>query len=139
MSLAAGEVASKQPIIFFDGYCVLCNGFVDFIYRRDKKRDFAFASLQGETAKRLLPGHCLDEFRSVVYLANGNCELRSTAVLSILGRLGGAYKVALVLKIVPRPLRDFVYDWIASHRYRWFGKREQCRLPQPEDKGRMLD
>lgn len=129
----------EKPIIFFDGFCVLCNGFISFVLKRDKKRVFNFASLQGETARERLPSACIDNTKSVVFLKAGRCEMRSTAVIDILLNLGGIYKLAIVLKLFPRRFRDFVYDWIAKHRYRWFGKREQCRLPQPEDKGRMLD
>ena len=129
----------EKPIIFFDGFCVLCNGFISFVFNRDKKRVFNFAPLQGKSARERLPPKCVDNYKSVVYFANQRCEMRSSAVIEILLRMGGIYKLAIVLKLFPRRLRDFVYDWIAKHRYRWFGRREQCRLPQPEDKGRMLD
>lgn len=130
---------SPRRIIFFDGFCILCNGFVDFVFKRDKAQIFRFASLQGNTAKALLKSECVDELKSIVYVEGERCEQRSSAVISILIRLGGFYKVVWVLRAVPRPLRDFAYDFIAKHRYRWFGKRDSCRLRQPKDQGRLLD
>lgn len=139
MSLALDQAPIK-PIIFFDGYCVLCNGSVNFVLKRDKKHKFFFASLQGETAHRLLSEKvALGALESVVLFENGRIWQRSDAAIRICAVLGGFYKIALVLKVIPRSVRDFVYDWVARNRYRWFGRRDACRVPTPESKDYMLD
>lgn len=127
------------PIIFFDGFCILCNGFVDFIFRRDKKHTFYFAPLQGKTARSVLEPDCIDALESIVYVDETGCYQRSNAVLKILTRLSGVYKVFGVLRIVPRFIRDAFYDFIGRNRYRWFGKRQACRIPTAEDRGRILE
>lgn len=130
---------TQPPIIFFDGFCILCNGFVDFVLKRDKLAHFRFASLQGQTAASVLKAECIDGLRSIVLLDESGCYQRSDAVLRILLVLGGVYRLLWLCKLIPRPLRDFVYDFVAKHRYRWFGKRAACRVPLPEEKGRILD
>lgn len=128
----------QHPLIFFDGFCVLCNGFVDFIFKRDKKEVFRFASLQGKTAAAMRLGS-VDDLNSLVYVDEAGCHIKSTAVLRILTRMGGAWRMFGAFFVIPRLVRDWVYSVVAEQRYRWFGKRGTCRLPQPEDRGRMLD
>jgi len=127
------------PIVFFDGYCILCNGFVSFVFRRDKKHIFHFAPLQGKTAGKMLDKDDIDGLESIVYVDESGVYKRSDAVLRILTGMGGFYKILAIFRIVPRFLRDGVYDFIARHRYRWFGTRDACRMPSPEDRGRILD
>jgi predicted DCC family thiol-disulfide oxidoreductase YuxK len=129
------------PIIFFDGVCGLCNRTVDALLRADRMRVFRFAPIQGETAKRLLPPLEDDPLAwSIVYLDQAGVHTKSDAALAIARRLGGVSAVfAAVLGLVPRPLRDAVYMWIARNRYRWFGKRDSCRVPSPEERAVFLD
>ncbi|MGE0617016.1 MAG: thiol-disulfide oxidoreductase DCC family protein [Bacteriovoracia bacterium] len=114
-------------VILFDGVCNLCNGFVDFVVRRDTHRRFRFASLPG--------GEKLD---SIALLQDGRRWERSAAVLKVLGGLGLPWSLFSILRAVPRPVRDAVYDWIARNRYLWFGKRDTCRLPTAEEKTLFL-
>lgn len=127
-------------IIFFDGVCGLCNRFVDFVIPRDKKRRFRYAPLQGETAKNKI-GHLteLQTLKSVVYYEDGKTYTRSSAVLQIVAQLGGPWWLAKIFFLVPRFLRDHIYEFIAEHRYQWFGKRETCRFPTPEERELFLD
>jgi predicted DCC family thiol-disulfide oxidoreductase YuxK len=127
-----------MAIIFFDGVCGLCNRFVDFVIARDKRRVFRYAPLQGEKARRELPAEAAD-VRSVILLDEKRLFDKSTAVLRVFWRLGGAYRLAAFCYVVPRPLRNVVYDWIAQHRYGWFGKSETCRLPTPEERALFFD
>jgi predicted DCC family thiol-disulfide oxidoreductase YuxK len=129
--------AESSEIVFFDGVCNLCNAFVDFLMR--KKTSLKFASLQGKTAKELLPPDFTTAFPSVVYYSWGKLETESTAAIRILSKLGGPYKLLKVFLIVPPFIRDSVYRFIANHRYAWFGKRETCRLPTPEERAQFLD
>lgn len=130
----------NQAIIFFDGVCNLCNGFVQFVIRNDKKGNFLFASLQSEEAKPYLAacGINAEELGTVVLYENGRCYVRSTAALRILKKLAGGWPLLFVAIIIPPFLRDAVYNFIAGNRYRWFGKQESCMLPTPELKARFL-
>ena len=131
--------------MLFDGVCGLCNRTVDFLLRADRRGRLRFAPLQGPTAAALLGE--LDsplDLETVLYARRRDGaapELldRSNAILAIFNDLGGAWRAAAALKLVPRPLRDAVYRWIAAHRYRWFGKRDACRVPTAAERERFLD
>ena len=127
-----------MKIMFFDGECNLCNGFVDWLVRTDKAGKMKIASLQGETAKELGIAGQSSGLNTVVYLRDGVRFERSTAVLEILRDLGGAWKLASIFFILPRFLRDAIYALIARNRYRLFGRRDTCRLPTPEERQRFL-
>ncbi|RMG35272.1 MAG: DUF393 domain-containing protein [Planctomycetota bacterium] len=127
------------PIVFFDGECGLCHRTVDFALRRDRNGRLWFAPLQGSTAEALLPVETRRDLDSVVFWRNGCGYSRSAAVVALLWTLGGIWRVvAAVLWCVPRPLRDLGYRWVARNRFRWFGRREACRLPRPEERERFL-
>jgi predicted DCC family thiol-disulfide oxidoreductase YuxK len=129
----------RHGIILFDGVCNLCNGAVTFIIDRDPADYFRFAPLQSEVARRLLHNVKADSsLSSLVLLEGGQCYTCSTAVVRIARRLRGGWPLLFGLIILPRPARDFVYSWIAANRYRWFGKRETCRVPTPELVSRFL-
>lgn len=129
-------------IVLFDGVCNLCNGAVRFIIRRDRKRHFRYASLQGETGRLLLsrhypgPGGAPD---SIVLIEDGQAHVRSDAVLRILRHLNPYRAFVPALRLIPLPLRDFLYRLIADNRHRLFGKREQCMIPSPDMKTLFLD
>ena len=129
---------TEKPLIFFDGICHLCNGFVDKVIQKDQKEIFRFAALQGETAKKVLTPNEIAHVESVILWENSVKYHRSTAVLRILTRLGGFYRVFALGYLMPRPLRDFIYSWVAKNRYAWFGQKDVCRLPTPAEKGRLL-
>jgi predicted DCC family thiol-disulfide oxidoreductase YuxK len=130
-----------QRIILFDGVCNLCNGAVQFIIKRDKKQQFRFASLQGKAGNEFLkkfdlPANIYDSF---ILLEGDKVYKRSTAALRIAKNLSGGWKLLYGLMIVPRFIRDVVYNIIAKNRYKWFGKRNECMIPSPELKDRFLD
>ena len=130
----------EHAFIFFDGVCNLCNGFVQFVIKNDPKGYFRFASLQSEEAQPYLEGcnYPADQLNSVVLFENGKCYAKSTAALRVFRKLSGAWPLFFASIIVPRFIRDGVYDFIATKRYRWFGKQESCMLPTPELKQRFL-
>lgn len=134
------QKATELPprIVFFDGVCHLCNGFVDAVIVRDPQHHFAFAPLQGSTAEKLLPAKDRKNLDSVLYYENGEVFRESTAVLKILSSLSGPFKIWNLAFIIPRPVRDFTYRQVARRRYKWFGEREFCRLPLPEEKSYLL-
>lgn len=131
----------KSPILLFDGVCNLCNASVQWVLKRDRKGIFKFAALQSETGQRLLQqfGFSQENFDTVVLVDGERVFTRSDAPLEIVRRLGGFWSLFFVFKIIPRFIRDAVYNWVARNRYRWFGRKDECMLPRPEWKNRFLD
>jgi predicted DCC family thiol-disulfide oxidoreductase YuxK len=129
----------KHPIIFFDGYCGLCNGFVDFVLLRDKKKQFRFATLQGATAARFLSKEDIENLDSVVVYIDSQKYRKARAVLRVFSRMGGAWPLLGVFGVLPTFVLDFFYDIVAQNRYAWFGKRDVCRLPSPQERALFLD
>ncbi len=135
------EPTTSRAVVLFDGVCNLCDASVNFIIDRDPGSRFAFAALQSEAGHALLARHCIAGQRpdSVILLEEGRCFTRSTAALRIARRLSGMWPLLYPLILVPAPVRDSIYDWVARNRYRWFGKLEQCRLPTPALATRFLE
>ena len=97
-----------------------------------------FTPLQGETAKKLYPNGELEKFDSIAFLQNGKLYYKSTAAIKVCITVGGIWKLTSILYIFPRFIRDFVYDFIAKRRYKWFGIKESCRMPTPEEREKLL-
>jgi predicted DCC family thiol-disulfide oxidoreductase YuxK len=140
--MAAESRSAEPPTVLFDGVCNLCNAAVNFIIDRDRARTIRFASLQSEAALQLLARHGLAapaaEPETILFVSGGRVYDRSTAALQIARRLSGLWPLLAAFAVVPRPLRDAVYAWIARNRYRWFGKSESCRVPTPALRERFL-
>lgn len=129
-----------ERIVLFDGVCNLCNQSVQFIIKRDPNACFTFASLQSDFGKELLKKHGIEEDTdSFVLIENDKSYIKSSAALRVCCKLKGAWKFFVLFFIVPRPVRDFLYDIVAKNRYRWFGKHESCMLPTPETKKRFIN
>jgi predicted DCC family thiol-disulfide oxidoreductase YuxK len=125
-------------VILFDGVCNLCNGFVQFVIARDPAARFRFAALQSASARRLLDGLSAVP-DSVVLVDGGRVYTRSSAALRIARGLPFPWSLARALIVVPRPLRDWVYDRVARHRYQWFGRKDVCMMPTPDLRARFLE
>jgi predicted DCC family thiol-disulfide oxidoreductase YuxK len=132
--------AEEKSILLFDGVCNLCNGSVQFVIKRDPKGKFLYAPLQSEVGQALLEkyGLPIETMNSVVLVENGNVFTKSDAPLQVSRSLGGFWPLASMFTLVPKFIRDRIYDWIARNRYRWFGKREACMIPTPDLKQRFL-
>ena len=130
-----------QYVILFDGVCNLCNGFVQFIIQHDKKEKFSFAPLQSAFAKKTLASKNLnaDDLQSVIFLAEDKIFTKSDAALEIAKHLGGLWSLLAVLKILPKGLRNSVYDFVGKNRYKWFGKSATCMIPSTKLKNRFLE
>ena len=127
----------EHPIIFFDGVCVLCNGFVDRIRRADSEGRIRFAPLQGQTAGELLPQLSRDpRVWSVIYLDERGVHQGAAAVIEIGRRVGGWWRILGLLRVVPKSVSAALYRGIAGRRYDWFGRRTSCR--DPGEDGRFL-
>ena len=127
-------------VILFDGVCNLCNGAVQFVIERDPAARFGFAALQSPVAARLMgssrSGGRLD---SIVLIEEGRIWSQSTAALRIARRLRFPWPALYAMIVVPRPLRDWIYNLVARNRYTWFGEREACMVPTPALRARFLD
>ena len=130
-----------KPIVLFDGVCNLCNSAVQFIIRHDKKKTFLFASLQSEMGQQLLAQYNfpLDELNSFILVENNKAYTRSSGALRVIKKLKGLWPLLYGFIIVPKFIRDGVYNWVGRNRYKWFGKQDACMIPTPELKARFLN
>ncbi len=135
---------TTRRILFVDGVCVMCNRLTQFLAHRDSSRRLIFATLQGQTAAETFRGTPFESVRSelsgVLYARGNHLHSHSTAAILALNDIGGMWKIASILLIIPKPVRDWAYHFVARRRYRWFGKKEfSCPLPDPADNDRFLD
>lgn len=132
---------TSPPVVLFDGVCRLCNGSVNFILRRDSKGRLKLAPLQSDYGRQVLGSHGKhpDVLDSMMLLEGERLTVKSTAVIRISKYLGGAWPLCMIFLIIPRFIRDFIYDIVAKNRYRWFGKYDTCRLPDPEFEDRFYN
>ena len=139
-SFLAKTVPGKK-IILFDGVCNLCNGAVQFIIKHDKKDIFRFVALQSDLGKEICNYIGIDQSKIdsiILYHPGVAYYYKSSAVLEIGEDLGGIYNLASILKIFPEKLRNYIYDYIAKNRYKWYGKKESCMIPTPELKAKFI-
>ena len=134
---------TESPIVLFDGVCNLCNGFVNFVISRDQKAHFRFGSLQSSAVTQILAAYggnfiSSDAMTTVILLQDKKIYTRSEAVLKIFRGMDAGWPILYGFIIVPAFIRDFVYSIFSKYRYRWFGKREQCRVPTPKLKARFI-
>lgn len=134
------SIAFKKSIILFDGICNLCNNSVQFVIKRDNKQQFLFASLQSDAAAKLLLQFYNKKIglQSIVLIEDNKVYDKSTAALRIARKLNPLWNILYIFIIVPKNLRDLVYDYIAKHRYKWFGKQDSCMLFIKEYKNRFI-
>ncbi|MFK7790181.1 MAG: thiol-disulfide oxidoreductase DCC family protein [Phycisphaeraceae bacterium] len=127
-------------VILFDGVCNMCNTSVNYVIDHDPAKSFLFASLQSEVGTSLAKEHGIDasELSSMVLIEDGRAYQRSTAAIRVARKLSGPAKLLWPFIVVPAFLRDPFYRFIAKRRYKWFGKREACRLPTESDRVRFL-
>jgi predicted DCC family thiol-disulfide oxidoreductase YuxK len=130
----------NHKIILFDGVCNLCNGAVTYIIKRDKKNIFKFAALQSEVGKELISKFNIDTEKvdSIILIDGEKHYEKSSAALRISKELSGAFPLLFGFMILPKFIRNSVYDYIAKNRYKWFGKKESCMIPTPELKSKFL-
>ncbi len=129
----------SKNIVFFDGVCNLCNGLVDFLIKRDERNQLHFASLQGNTSEKLLDSKLASDLNTIIYYRSGKLYFKSSAILNILIDIGGAWKMVGIFKIIPSPIRDWIYNLVAKNRYRIWGQRNTCRVPTDSEAGKLLD
>ncbi len=130
----------EHPLILFDGVCNFCNYWVNFAIKRDRKKSLRFTPLQGETANRVLPRYNINPtaLRSVIIIDKDRFYTQSSAAIRICKHLDGGWKLLYGLMIIPKFIRDALYNIIARNRYKWFGKKDHCMIPSPGVKERFL-
>jgi predicted DCC family thiol-disulfide oxidoreductase YuxK len=135
------EKYKDHNIVFFDGVCNFCNSTVDKIWANNKKRDIYYSSLQSNFARQFLSeaGISSTDLDTVIFFTRQKFYTRSAAILQISRHLGGVYRILPVFFIIPAFLRDSIYKWFSRNRYRFFGKKETCRIPTAEEKVYFLD
>ncbi len=136
--------AKDKHVVFYDGVCRLCDRTVRFLLQIDRDRVLWFAPLQGEAAKRLNKGSAPTDMKTMLFVEdygtdNERVSSRSTGILRMLARVGGAWRVVSWVRVVPAPLRDLVYRVVARYRYRWFVRFDVCKLPSGDESERFLD
>ncbi len=119
--------------------CNLCSGIVTTLLRLDRRRVLTFGSLQGEFGQRIIAEHSLQSLDSFVLVDGDRISIESDAVLDVIAKLGGGWRIVTVLRVVPRPMRNALYRWIARHRIGWFGQPHTCMVPTPELRARFVD
>ena len=126
----------KKRIIIFDGVCGLCNKSIDLLMKMYRQKIFKYTSVQGEFVKSLDIETGVD---SIIYYEEGILYYKSTAILKIFQSLGGLWNMTTIFYLVPNVIRDFIYDIIAKHRYKIFGKMESCRVPGEDEEALFID
>jgi predicted DCC family thiol-disulfide oxidoreductase YuxK len=133
-------VKNNKIILLFDGVCNLCNGFVQFVLKRNKKANVYFGALQSESGQRLLKekGLSLDKFETLIVITNGKVLKQSHGVFFICQQLDFPWPLLGIFRIIPRFITDFIYDKIAKSRYAVFGQRDVCMMPTEDIKNRFI-
>lgn len=126
-------------IVLFDGVCNMCNDVVKFIIKRDKSGEYFFAALQSDKGQAILTQYNGKKVDSVILLRDGKLYYFSDAALQIARKLGGVWRLFYIFMLVPRPVRNGIYHFIARNRYKWFGKKEECMIPTKEMRKRFLE
>jgi predicted DCC family thiol-disulfide oxidoreductase YuxK len=136
-------VTKNKKLILFDGVCNLCNSSVLYVIKRDKKNKFLFAPLQSEVGKQIIHNFDINTSQvDSIILYNPEKEkidYKSTAALKVASQLGFPTNILATFLIIPSFIRNWVYDFIAKNRYKWYGKKDACMIPTPELKSKFLE
>lgn len=134
------KTTKNHSIILFDGVCNLCNSSINFVIKRDKKDRFRFGALQEEPGLSLLKEYGINtlDTDSIILIENNKAYTKSTAALKVAKSLSGGWPLLYVFMIVPRFIRNWVYNYVAKNRYKWYGKKDSCMIPTPELRGKFL-
>lgn len=136
------NIPKDKRLILFDGVCNLCNSSVQYVIKNDKKNTFLFTALQSETGQKIIEKFNIDSSKTdsiLLYTEEKGISSKSTAAIKIAYSLGFPISLITVFFIVPPFIRNWVYDYIAKNRYKWYGKKESCMIPTPELKSKFLD
>ena len=136
------DIPKNKKLILFDGVCNLCNNSVQYVIKHDKKNQFMFTALQSDVGKEIIEAYNIDTKKTdsiLLYSPEKGIDYKSTAALKIASKLGLPINLMGVFFIIPPFIRNWVYDFIAKNRYKWYGKKDACMIPTPELKSRFLE
>ena len=142
MEIDTTNIPGGKHIILFDGICNFCNDSIRFVMKRDKNDLYRYASLQSELGKQMTAERGIDTSKvdSIILVAPGEAYfLKSDAALQISKNLNGLYPLLSMFLIIPKGIRNYVYDTIARNRYKWFGKKDECPIPSADERSKFLD
>lgn len=132
----------NKILILFDGVCNLCNSSVQYVIKHDKKNLFMFTALQSDIGQEIIKNHKIDTSKIdsiLLYTPEKGIDYKSTAALKIAQQLGFPQNLMSVFFIIPAFIRNWVYDYIAKNRYKWYGKKDACMIPTPELKSKFFE
>ena len=135
------NIPEQKQLILFDGICNLCNSSVQYVIKHDSKDKFIFTALQSEVGQQIIKEYNIDTAKTdsiLLYTPEVGISSKSTAALKIAFQLGFPNNLLCVFFIIPPFIRNWVYDYIANNRYKWYGKKESCMIPTPELKSKFL-
>jgi len=134
------EISKEHPILLFDGVCNICNGFVQFVIKRDPESQFRFAALQSDTGKEILQHFNLstEDLSTAILIENKKIYTQSSVGLRMIKKMDVWFSFLSFLIILPKSFRDFIYRILARNRYKWFGQKDNCMIPTPELQSRFL-
>lgn len=129
-----------RAVLVFDGYCVMCSGFMRFIIRHDRQLNFRLLPAQSPIGEALYAHYGLKsgDYDSVLLLKDGNIRVKWDASISVFEGLGWPWKIASISRILPKPFANSLYDFVAKNRFKWFGRRDVCMIPTAEDREHFL-
>lgn len=135
------DIPKHKKLILFDGVCNLCNNSVQYVIKRDQKNTYLFAPLQSKVGQQIIEQFQIDTVKtdSILLYTNGKLYSKSTAALKVAAKLGFPTNILSMFIIIPAFIRNWVYDFIAKNRYKWYGKKEACMIPTPELKSKFID
>jgi predicted DCC family thiol-disulfide oxidoreductase YuxK len=136
------DIPKNKKVILFDGVCNLCNNAVKIVIKFDQKNTFLFAAIQSESGKKIIEYLDIDTSKTdsiILYKPRVSYEIKSTAALNVMNGFGGIWRITTLAFIFPKVFRDFIYDYIAKNRYKWFGKKDNCMIPTTALKAKFLD
>lgn len=136
------SLPKHKQLILFDGVCNLCNSSINYVIKHDKNNVFMFAPLQSETGKDIIKHFNLDTSKTdsiLLYSQEKGLKIKSSAALAIASKLGLPRSLMTIFYIVPPFIRNWVYDYVAKNRYKWYGKKDACMIPTPELKAKFLE
>ncbi|GFZ84801.1 thiol-disulfide oxidoreductase [Aquaticitalea lipolytica] len=135
------QLPKHKQLVLFDGVCNLCDASVQYIIKHDKNNAFLFTALQSEVGQQIIKEFNIDtnKIDSIILYSNEHgISYKSTAALKIASKLGFPRNLLSVFLIIPTIIRNWVYDYIAKNRYKWYGKKEECMIPTPDLKSKFL-
>lgn len=135
------DIPKHKKLILFDGVCNLCNNSVQYVIKRDQKNTYLFAPLQSKVGQQIIEQFQIDTVKtdSILLYTNGKLYSKSTAALKVAATLGFPTNILSIFIVIPAFIRNWVYDFIAKNRYKWYGKKEACMIPTPELKSKFID